>query len=158
MTSQQPTTPLVYFYIAIFTSGSSALQAEELLSQLCADGDVDVLDGALIDWPKNSRVPLRRPLRNLPRLSALPEHLWDSWANQLGSGRVVGLADGTVPLPRVALLPGSTTVVTFCTFAEDQWRAERRRHVQAVVMSVALTQGQYTALRHTHPTHRDPAA
>jgi hypothetical protein len=130
-------------HLAVFADASGARRAEQLLGRLCADGLVDVLDGALIDGPPDGCLSWR-PLENLPRLAALPEPVWAALTEEVVGHR----ADpGRTLLPSAPPWPsGGAAVLVFCASPSTDVSGELRR-AGASVTDTPVEAGSYTALR-----------
>ncbi len=132
-------------YVAQFAGRTNARRGEDLLGQLCADGDLDVLDGAMVDWPPAAAAPLWRPLQNLPRLAALPDSAWTTALLHPPDTDQSAL----LPHPR-ALARDHSTIIAICITATADRVHDELTRAGARVRTTTISAQLYTELRHTY--------
>jgi hypothetical protein len=113
---------------AAFADPSAGARAERELASLCADGQVDLLDGVLVDWPATAAQPRWRALRNVPRIGALPDPSWASYV------RPVGREGGAI--------------VALVSVAQQTMLVEQLTSWGALVGATILSATEYEELRH----------
>lgn len=152
VTPQHPDTPPltadeppVVIYVALFDDRPKVRRAEDLLAQLWADAQLDVFDGALLDWPPGSPQPLRRPVQSLPRLAALPERVWAACQRHLQSP---SSGDDLIPPLPSALRPGRSAIVAFCATTAPGQVTTDLEATGATVATALIRRHHYSQLRH----------
>jgi hypothetical protein len=151
VTSQHPDTPPltaadppVVIYVALFVDRPNVRRAEDLLAQLWVDGQLEVFDGTLLDWPVGSPHPLRRPLQSLPRLAALPEPVWAACQGHLQSPSHTH--DLLPPLPG-ALASGRSAIIAFCATTAPERVKTDLEATGAAVATALISTHHYSRLR-----------
>jgi hypothetical protein len=137
----------VVVYVAVFAHRPDVRRGEDLLGWLWEQGQVEVLDGALLDWPTDSIDPLRRPLQSLPRLAALREPVWATCTASLQSttphwGRQL------LPTPDAAFAPGHSAIVAFCATTKPDQVTANLESTGATVTVAVIAAARYKQLRH----------
>ena len=146
-------------YTANYLLRADARRGEDLLGRLCADGDLDVLDGALVDWPPSAPAPIWHPLRNLPRIAALTQAAWTATLDQSTPSQSAD--PGPIRLP-AKLARGRSAVIAICiTNAIDRVRNELAQtgatvHINTIAAEVyTQLRNAYRARDRREPRERD---
>lgn len=134
----------VVIHSAYYLRRTDARRGEDLLGRLCADGDLDILDGTLLDWPLNTPAPVWRPLRNLPRLAALTQSVWAS-VLRLPTSDISG--HSVLPPLAAPMARGQGAVVAICTAHPIDRVRNELAETGAAVRTTAVSAEQYNQLR-----------
>ena len=157
VTPEQHSCPLrpdgrsIAIYVADFPLGTDARCCEQLLGRLAADGDLDVLDGAVVEWPPDAPTPVRHPLRNVPRLAALTEAAWDA-ALQPNGDR---LLHPELTAAATALVRGHSAVIAICAACMNDQVQQELRQTGANVDRFMISTEMYTKFRRDHRPARE---
>jgi hypothetical protein len=139
--------------VAVFAHTQGARRSEQLLGRLCAEGALEVLDGALLVWSGPIDRLGWRPLENLPRLAALPEAVWTAIADELTLAQP-GRRRRVLPDALAGIVRGGDAVVAFCATPSVERLTHEFHGLGAAVTTVTLTANRYAELRGGHPRRR----
>ncbi len=126
-------------YVAEFPPNANPRSGEDLLGRLCAEGDLDVLDGVVVYWPPDAPSLEWRPLRNVPRRAALAESAWAAAVRQPGQPVLPPLV-GTIARDR-------STIIAICVTPRIDVVRDELVRTGASVRVASVSDELYTELR-----------
>lgn len=122
-----------------------AMLGENLLGEWSAADDMEILDGAILDWPEEFSRPRWRSLQNLPRYAALPDLAWADITAQLAASLPVPRAGSRLDIG-CRLEPGGVALVVFCAGPAAESLCRQLAPLGVAHTAITLPARDYTSL------------